>query len=91
MKSAEAKVYRWPTWAELAQLFIVLLHLLPGFIAVGLVVSLYFEQPRDFIWNSSVITVLLQVLMICFVQDEFISTFGRQLLDKLVAFADKKR
>ncbi len=53
--------------------------------------SLYFEQTRDFIWNSSVATVLLQVLMICFVQDEFISTFGRQLLDKLVAFAGKKR
>ncbi len=46
---------------------------------------LYFEQTRDFIWQLSVATVLLQVLMICFVQDEFISTQGRLWLHKLEA------
>ena len=63
----------------------LLLHLLPGCIAVSLVLSLYFEQTRDFIWRLSVATVLLQVLMICFVQDEFISTQGRLWLHKLEA------
>jgi len=63
----------------------LLLHLLPGCIAVSLVLSLYFEQTRDFIWQLSVATVLLQVLMICFVQDEFISTQGRLWLHKLEA------
>ena len=67
----------------------LLLHLLPGCIAVYLVLSLYFEQTRDFIWNSSVATVLLQVLMICLVQDEFISTRGRLWLHKLDASAEK--
>ncbi len=61
----------------------LLLHLLPGCIAVSLVLFLYFEQTRDFIWQLSVATVLLQVLMICFVQDEFISTQGRLWLHKL--------
>ena len=63
----------------------LLLHLLPGCIAVSLVLSLYFEQTRDFIGQLSVATVLLQVLMICFVQDEFISTQGRLWLHKLEA------
>ena len=63
----------------------LLLHLLPGCIAVCLVLFLYFEQTRDFIWQLSVATVLLQVLMICFVQDEFISTQGRLWLHKLEA------
>ena len=63
----------------------LLLHLLPGCIAVSLVLSLYFEQTRDFIWQLSVATVLLQVLMICIVQDEFISTQRRLWLHKLEA------
>lgn len=70
---------------KLPLLLPLLLHLLPGCIAVSLVLSLYFEQTRDFIWQLSVATVLLQVLMICFVQDEFISTQGRLWLHKLEA------